>query len=98
MVCTLYLLLLLGCCFPDRSFMEVLEDFCLLFPCFQGDKNFLEGLFHAGDQCPGKSDPCLLVSYFCDEEGLHGLFYLISNSITLVSVFPLHSVQEYRIK
>ena len=91
-------ILLLGCCFPDRYFLEVLEEFCLLFPCVQGDPKFSEVLLCAGEQCTWNSSPCLIVSSLFDKEGLHGISYIIPYGLTLVVVCTLHYIEEERIK
>ena len=36
--------------------------------------------------------------YFGDKEGLHGIYSLLPERITLVSIFPLNYIEEERIK
>ena len=59
----------------------------------KGDPKFLEGLLFNYEQLPGKSYPCLLISSFCDKEGLSGLSSLLSDMIYFVVVFP-HSLKN----
>ena len=51
-------LLFPGFCFPGCSFLAVLAEFCLFFPCVQGVSKLLDGLLRAGERCPGKLSPC----------------------------------------
>ena len=58
---------------------EVSWGFYLLFTCVQEAQKVLEVLICAYKKCSGNYFPSLLVSYFCDEEGLPGLYFLISD-------------------
>ena len=49
---------------------------------------YLEGLLHKCEWFPEKSSPCLLVLYYCNGKGLNDIFYLISDGITLVALYP----------
>ena len=73
-------------------------EFHLLFACFQGAPKLSEGLLHACKRCPGKYSTCILVLYLCDQEGLDGLYSLISDGIYLVVTFYPNSVEEDIIK
>ena len=54
-----------------------------LLPVQKGDPKFSEGLLRDYKKCPDKSSPCLLLSLFCDKEGVDRMSSLLSFGIYL---------------
>ena len=61
---------------------------CPLVPCFIESPKLLEVPIRACEKFLEKSSTCLLVLSLYDEEGLHGLSFLISNRLNFLAVFP----------
>ena len=57
-------------------------------PYFLGDQEFLGGLLRTCQRCPGNSFPCPIFVVAHWQRRSLGIYYLLSNRITLVAVFP----------
>ena len=75
--------------FVHYFLVEVLRYSLHLVPCAKWATKFLERLLRDCERCPGKYSPCLLVSFFCYQEGLDGISSLISDRIYYVALFSI---------
>ena len=55
----------------------------------KGAPKISEGLLCYCKQCPGKSSPCLLLSFSCGKEVIGGIYSLHCDGFSFVAIFPL---------
>ena len=83
--------------FSNLSCLGVLADFVSCFPVSKGFQRSQRDCSALARDVLGVFylPPCLS---FCYKEGLHSLFSLLPDGITLVAIFPINPVEEYKIK
>ena len=64
------------------------------FPFVKGLQSYWRGYFVIAKQYPGKYSTYLLLSLYCDEEGIGGLSSLLSERLSLVAAFTLNYIEE----
>ena len=62
------------------------------FPFVKGLQSYWRGYFVIAKQYPGKYSTYLLLSLYCDEEGIGGLSSLLSERLYLVAAFTLNYI------
>ena len=79
---------------PDPSTVMSCGILAYFFPRAKGLQSSRGGYFAIAKQYHGKYSPYFLLLLYCDEEGVGGLSYLISDRLSLVSAFPLNYLEE----
>ena len=57
--------------------------------CTKGIQSYWWVCFTITKRCPGKSSPCLLFLSYFDKKGFWGIYFLLSDGISLVSFFTI---------